>query len=227
MNSSKTIVCLAQSRKNFGRCVAGKEVLGDGFGGWIRPVSARESAEITEEEQRFEDGSMPRVLDLVQFRTLGAAPLLHQTENMVVDPKYIWGRTGTLPPSRLAELVDHPDSLWKNGDSTRLGRNDRVSVEDAEDCGFSLALIQPERLELQATAVVTQFAGVRLRVRAGFDYRGVHYRFMVTDPATERSLQRRGEGAYPVAGGLLCVSLGEAHTDGYCYKLAATVFALD
>ena len=37
----KRIVCLANSRKRGGRCVAGKELLADGrAGGWIRPVSA-------------------------------------------------------------------------------------------------------------------------------------------------------------------------------------------
>jgi hypothetical protein len=38
----KTIVCLANSRKYQGRCVAGVEWQGQMIGGWIRPVSGME-----------------------------------------------------------------------------------------------------------------------------------------------------------------------------------------
>ena len=43
----KRIVCLANSRKLGGRCIAGKELLADGVSGsWIRPVSHREFEEV-------------------------------------------------------------------------------------------------------------------------------------------------------------------------------------
>jgi hypothetical protein len=38
---TKRIVCLANSVKHGGLCIAGREVMEHGFGGWIRPVSAR------------------------------------------------------------------------------------------------------------------------------------------------------------------------------------------
>ncbi len=48
----KRIVCLANSRKYSGRCIAGKELLADGRPGrWIRPVSARENEEVSEHER--------------------------------------------------------------------------------------------------------------------------------------------------------------------------------
>ena len=41
MPTVKRIVCLANSRKLHGRCVAGREWDGDRVGPWLRPVSAR------------------------------------------------------------------------------------------------------------------------------------------------------------------------------------------
>ena len=67
----KTIVCLANSRKLSGRCVAGLELSNGRRVGWIRPVSAREHEEVSEHERQYEDGSDPRVLDLM------SVPLVH------------------------------------------------------------------------------------------------------------------------------------------------------
>jgi len=51
----KTIVCLANSFKTDGRCVAGREVRANGYGDWIRPVSARETAEVSLSDCRYKD----------------------------------------------------------------------------------------------------------------------------------------------------------------------------
>src|SRR5580658_3890257 len=39
MPETRTIVCLANSRRLSGRSIAGKEILADGYGKWIRPAS--------------------------------------------------------------------------------------------------------------------------------------------------------------------------------------------
>jgi len=89
VNYTKTIVCLANSRKPpSGRCIAGKEILESGYGGWIRPVSARPSAEVSEEERRYKDGRDPRVLDIIVVPMIAPAPSLHQTENHIIDGGY-------------------------------------------------------------------------------------------------------------------------------------------
>jgi hypothetical protein len=51
----------------------------------------------------------------------------------------------------------------------------------------------------------------------------VYYGLIVTDPAAERAFLAKDDGAYPLTDTYLCISLGEAHTDGSCYKLVATI----
>ena len=46
MPTMKRILCLANSKKLSGRCVAGREVLDSGPGSWNRPVSARVPSQV-------------------------------------------------------------------------------------------------------------------------------------------------------------------------------------
>lgn len=223
MNYVKRMVCLANSRKHSGRCIAGKEVLEDGYGPWIRPVSARPSAEVSEEERRYETGQDPRILDIIDIPIIAAAPLLHQTENHIIDGEYYWTKRGELPWGELRQLVDKPETLWFNGDSTYYGVNDRVRLDTAGKMTDSLVLIQPSSLSIHVQTEGAEFGNPRRRVRAAFTYRGANYLIIVTDPVAERTFLGKPDGQYPLDEAFLCVSLGEAHTDNYCYKLVAAV----
>ncbi len=62
------IVCLANSRKTSGRCIAGKEIDATGkVGCWIRPISARFSHEISEEDRRYPNGETAQILDIIEI----------------------------------------------------------------------------------------------------------------------------------------------------------------
>jgi hypothetical protein len=225
LNYIKTIVCLANSRKHSGRCIAGKEILPRGYGSWIRPISARPSAEISEEERRFENGEDPRVLDIIDVPMISAAPFLHQTENHIIDADYYWTKKGKLPWAELQNLIDKPASLWSKSDSTYYGLNDRVKVEHASKMTNSLMLIEPETLNIAVQTEGTEFGNPRRRVRANFTYQGVKYSIVITDPIAERTFLAKPDGRHPLRSTYLCVSLGEAYTDGYCYKLVAAVIS--
>src|SRR5262245_39731237 len=145
-NYSKKIVCLATSRKPGGRCVAGREILEGGLGGWIRPVSARSTAEINLEERQYENGGEPEILDILNIPMIGALSRVHQTENHMIDADYYWTKEGTLSWCVLDNLLDPPGLLWSNGFSTYAGNNDRVPQSETPQFRDSLRLIKPDRV---------------------------------------------------------------------------------
>lgn len=220
-NYSKTIVCLANSRKTGGRCVAGKEQDG---GDWIRPVSSRPTAEVNIEERQYENGKEPQILDVIEVCMVGAAPHGHQQENHIIDVGYYWTRRGSAQWNELADLADDPQTLWENGHSTYAGNNDRVPVAQAVQYQNSLFLIQPQQVTISVETPGAAFGNHKKAVRAGFRYNGVWYDMKVTDYDVERLYLQKDVGVYPLEQPCyFCVSLAEAHTDGYCYKLIATI----
>ena len=86
----KTIICLANSRKLAGRCVAGKEIAGSTIGAWIRPVSSRPTGELSERERRFLNGQDPKLLDVIAVSMVEPRPHAFQTENHLIDDRYYW-----------------------------------------------------------------------------------------------------------------------------------------
>jgi hypothetical protein len=222
----KKIVCLANSRKHSGRCIAGKEVLPSGYGAWVRPTSSRPLGEISEEERRYEDGTSPRLLDIIEIPMIGAAPLLYQSENYVIDQNYYWVKTSELLWNDLKNLVDEPASLWLNGDSTYHGKNDRVSLDNASKLNNSLYLIKPENLLLRVRKEGMEFESPKRRVRGHFTYQNVQYGFIVTDPHAERIFLAKPDGDHELERTYLCISLGEPF-NGACYKLIAAIISTE
>jgi hypothetical protein len=223
-NYAKRIVCLANSRKPGGRCVAGREVLANGYGRWIRPVSARSSAEISLEERRYEDGSEPQVLEVIEVPMIAPVPKLHQTENHMIDDGHYWSRKSALTWTDLPVLAETPATLWPNGISTFNGVNDCVPAASTVQLTRSLYLVRPENIIVRVQFEGGTFAPAKRRVRADFGYNGIAYRFMVTDPIAERAFLAREDGLFPLNNVYLCVSLTEPFDgDGRCHKLVAAV----
>lgn len=226
MSVVKTVVCLANSRKLSGRCVAGKELISDEVGPWIRPVSDRPSEEVSEYERQYEDGSDPQVLDIIQIPLLRPHVKAHQPENWLLDPEYYWSRVRRATWQDLAQLVDHPSVLWLNTSSTYHGINDRVAVEDLDQLDCSLYLLQLDGLTLRVFAPGRDFGNPKRRVQASFTYRGQRYALRVTDPVAERDYLARDDGVFTIGPCFITVSLGEPY-EGYCYKLVATIITPD
>lgn len=218
MRYSKTIICLANSRKMSGRCIAGKEVKDQHFGDWIRPVSARKTEEISEDERRYKNGESPSVLDIIQIPMIEHRPGLYQLENHLIDADLPWQRIRRASWREAIESVDLVEGdLWINGDHSKNGENDRIQGNLAYQMNNSLVLIKPNNVSIH----FTEYRGKR-RVRGKFDLNGRFYNLRLTDPEIERHYLKLKDGEYPIVGSLLCISLGEIF-DGYAYKMIASV----
>lgn len=218
----KRIVCLANSRKRGGRCVAGKELRPDGrAGGWLRPVSARDDEEVSPRERCYADGGDPQVLDVIDVPLLSPRPKTYQRENWLLDPNHRWAKVGQATWNDLRSMTDRDEPLWINGHSTRVGQNDRIPLAETAAISNSLRLIKVEALTVTVSEPSRPSADFPM-LRGSFNYLGDEYRFRITDPESESGSLNLSYGDYSVGERYLVVSLGEPF-EGHAYKLIATI----
>lgn len=222
MSITRRIVCLANSRKMQGRCVAGRERNAGVVGSWIRTVSDRPTEEVSEYERQYQDGSDPRVLDIIDVPLIEARPKDYQQENWLLDPQLYWVKAGRLRWEELSDLEDRRGPLWINGYSSYTGLNDRVPLTQAMGLRSSLKLIHVGNLKLKVCVPGEAFGNRKRRVQARFSSDGMDYWLWVTDPIVEREYLAKSDGDYAVGETYLTISIGEPYQD-YCYKLVATV----
>ena len=211
-----------RSRKLSGRCVVGRELADGEPGEWIRPVSDREHQEVSEYERQYEDGSDPRVLDVIDIPLLDRKPGTFQQENWLLDPDYHWERVGRVVWDELDRFTDRVAPLWVNGHSTYHGMNDKVPMARADTLKSSLVLVRIATVTLAVFAPGQAFGNSKRRVQASFVHGGDEYRLRVTDPVYERKYLARPNGEHQLAECFLTISLGEPY-EGDCYKLVAAI----
>lgn len=216
------VVCLANSTKLGGRCVAGLRTDG---GGWVRPIGHRDGGQLYSGEYSLTDGSEAQVLDVVHMDLQEAAPDAIQPENWLISDSQ-W------------TLVERPASSGHreillssvHGQPELFGStSDRISEAtlEAKPPGYSLALVRPELLRWY---VDTSYSG-GLQARADFSIAGQNFDLAVTDPAMATQIKNLGRGYHAISKTglsdsddvLMTVSLGEP-LNGVCYKLVAAIF---
>ena len=221
MSYLKRIVCLANSRKQSERCIAGIEIEGSQLHNWIRPVSVRPMGELGVSERRLADGSDPALLDILEVPMLESRPRGFQTENHLIDHNALWAKVGNFPQRQLLPYCKTPNPLWINGFDSMHGRNDRIPEEQVASLPDSLVLVEPQQMRIEI-----RLLAAKLRVRAEFRLAGQKYNFGVTDPVVERQCLSRSEGFHTYKKrAVACISVGEPF-NGYCYKLVASIVPL-
>ena len=187
---------------------------------------ARDQQEVSEYERQYEDGSDPRVLDIIDIPVLKPQPEDYQTENWLLDSKCYWEKVGSFSPLGLSALTEPPELLWIDGHSTYHGRNDKIPTESAGSVSSSLRLIRVAELELDVFMPGEAFGNTKRRVQGRFVHAGQEYALWATDPGYERRYLAKLDGTYRIGECHLTISLGEPY-QGAFYKLIAAIIEPD
>lgn len=218
-----TIICLAKSRKNHKRCVAGRRFDGTSVGDWIRPVTTPHGDAVASWQTCCTDGIEAEVGEIVTVPLYGHCPHGHQIENYLIDPTKRWQRLGRASWITLYAAQDTTDDgFWDDYGHSTHGICDRIPESLAADAGGSLRLTYLSALRVTVQKESGMFHPTRRTVRAEFQVNRVQFRLGVTDPWIEDKLRNHTEGSYDIGMAIVCVSLGEM-LNGYAYRLVATV----
>ena len=221
MPYTKTILCLAASRKIGGYCYAGKDIE---TGEWIRPVSSRADEEISVVECTTPDGTQAKLLNIVEIPLIRATPRGYQTENHLIDPNKKLKKIADGNWQQVeGALDDHNGPLWLNEDASWGFSNNRARESAVDELDHSLLLIRPRRLRINVGRKGGAFDDANKRlVKAYFSHGGINYTLAVTDLDIERRFFAGADRTEDMTNAVLCVSLGEIHR-GHAYKLVAAV----
>lgn len=213
MPFAKTIICLANSRKLGGNCVAGKDITN---GQWIRPVSSSETGELYPQHIQYKNDEIPECLDIIEIEFERCVPKYYQPENMLITNRK-WKKIRTFPKDNLDALCDTCHTVFQNiGNHT-----DRIPVARLQQRKItsSLIFIKVNDLIFHKTLSTSS----REQVRAIFTFNGIEYDLVVTDLSMEKIVKREHDQCKVICNNIyLCISLGEPFNN-YCYKLVPSV----
>ncbi|MBF0634466.1 MAG: hypothetical protein HQK85_07415 [Nitrospinae bacterium] len=214
----KQIVVLANSvKKDPGRCIAGREIIGSNthlsIGPWIRPVNrgGKEGA-LLPVHFTFEDSSIPRVFDVIEIHLDKKDTDPSQPENWLVSEGRTWRRVDRWNIKQVARLlIESPDELWlQPGVETDRGSKEYFTSNPPQQ---SLYL-----LKLQNAEIRKRYWDGREKIRLCFEYKGKNYDLAITDPHITKILT--------IKNCLACISLAPPFRNNH-YKIAAMVRSYD
>jgi hypothetical protein len=228
------IICLANSLKHGGRCIAGFKTDGSG---WIRPISHKKSGVLYEEHYTLNTQKAPKLLDIIRINFHNPHTQPHHPEDWLISEKS-WQFMGYPTIEQLNNLLkEEVNNSSKSGEL--LGNDeDRISWDylQSNPTQKSLCLIRPHNLYWDIKTFETK------KIRAMFKLQDIYYDLVVTDPLWKELLDPLGDGMYKSSDlienlklenfdperFLLTISLSEPFSakndhNFYCYKLVAAV----
>lgn len=216
------LICLANSRKHGGRCVAGWRPDGGGF---VRLVSPLADGTLTPIDLRLGERDEPRMFDLLRVGVVAPRPMPHQRENWVIDESP-WRLLRRPAPRGLLERML---PAFERGPKL-LGDTSAVIAYD--QCVRSPAAASLAIAKIQRAILVVGERLARRRLRLTFHVGGARYDLTVTDPVWERAVEHWECGEYPWwrmfprgRDPVVTISLTEPFGDAReCYKIVATLW---
>lgn len=214
----KYFICLANSYKHGGRCIAGIEVVpqsdgslgivrhDDGRPRWIRLVSMSANGEIPNHlAESF------KIFSLVKLTDVEPCPDNAHTEDVHCTRMEICPFELSPTKDFLNQLIDtqHKAVFYFRGKSIPTTIIDRLD--------YSLMLIHPDN----ACAYCDE-GRENSKYRMKFTYNGSNYDFPITDPVFLEQFKKSPDSYADLEGVYLVLSLGIAF-EGFHYKLVATV----
>ncbi|MEO1607022.1 MAG: hypothetical protein AAFU34_17035 [Pseudomonadota bacterium] len=201
----KTIVCLANSFRPGGSCVAGIEIVDGQLASWIRPISHRQDQAISDNEKTYADGTSLQMLDVIEVAFDGHRPEHHQTENWLITNGVRWKKVGKATLGDVVGAVIPANTpLWRPAQSTYNGRHDLVSGAVAHAHDWSLALVQPETVDVD---VVFNPFSENNEVWVSFIWANTPHKIKLTDPVQFARFNTDVGDCYKLEQPLLCISL--------------------
>lgn len=209
----KTIIVLAKSIKHGGHCIAGKDVISKQ---WVRAVSNQNGSALsnaqckcTNIQWEIKGGSpySPKLLQKVKINFSQIAPLINQPENFIVSTGVTWLQEYKIELNDLETYLDYPESLW--------GNEARINYSEIQNGN----IVIPQSLYLIKITNLHLYKNQYDKRRVSFLYNDHTYDLAVTDPNFDNILANN-----LTLINILCISLAEHHTDGFCYKIVATIF---
>lgn len=212
-----TIICMANSRKHGGRCIAGLRV---DTKGWIRPIPPVPSGPLQPEDYCLDDGSQPKVLDLVSIEFERESPDQYHPENWIIAKKP-W------------KLLERPAS---SGHMDKILDRVTTGPELLGSCGKKVHkdIFAESPAQRSLTVIIPKQIEWRLKdewqARVEFTLRGQKYDLPVTDCVWEERIKKMDHDSEKQAGFsseskiMFTVSMGIPwEKDDCCYKLGAGV----
>jgi hypothetical protein len=214
------LICLANSRKYSGRCVAGVELLlsnirgqryevkhYNGYPAWIRPISGNEFGQV--DEYLVEDINL---LDIIKVEALKNCPEGYQSENVLFEPESIAVVESVSPEERLLDKLISPIDIPLFGNDSNA-----LSPDEIKKLGYSLAFIKPEAW---ACHFFTNIYGKKVRMK--FTHNKIDYDLPITDLDFCETFENCPTIVESYKRIYLAISLGKYFKGSY-YKLVAGV----
>ena len=185
------IICLANSLKHGGRCIAGIKTDGSG---WLRPVSGRGDGTLYEEHYTLANGEQPKLFDILQIPCQEAYPSEYHPEDWAITSKK-WQHKGFASIKQLNKLLKKEFNVFNHSRTLLRSQSDRLQLDDLKQdpLNQSLCLIRPENIHW---SIQTDEFSEKRKFRAIFELQQTEYDLSITDPLWQHQLNQLVDGEY-------------------------------